>query len=158
MPFIKPWITLTAAVLCSLLLVPKALAQTGVVDVPSQYSFEETHQRLLKTLESKGLTLFADISHSDGAKSVGLSLDNSRVVIFGNPKIGTPLMTCKATVALDLPQKILIHQDANGQVWLAYNNPTYLKERHNITGCDEVLGKISKALAGITQKAAGEPK
>lgn len=100
------------------------------------------------------MTVFERINHSKGAKSAGLELRPTEVVIFGNPKVGTPLMLCSQSVAIDLPQKMLIWQDQAGDVWLAYNDPGYLAKRHNIEGCDEVLGKISTALGNFAAAAA----
>jgi uncharacterized protein (DUF302 family) len=77
-------------------------------------------------------------------------------MIFGNPKVGSPLMKCQQSAAIDLPQKALIWEDDNDRVWISYNDPRYLEKRHNISGCEEVITKIEKALAGITKSAAGE--
>lgn len=76
--------------------------------------------------------------------------------MFGNPKAGTPLMQCEQTVAIDLPQKMLISEDAEGRVWLSYNNPEYLKSRHNIKGCDEVINNVSMALMNLSTAATAK--
>jgi uncharacterized protein (DUF302 family) len=75
------------------------------------------------------------------------------VVIFGNPKVGTPLMQCAQSVAIDLPQKALVWEDSDGTVWLGYNDPDYLKQRHSIEGCDQVIEKVKGALAGFAKAA-----
>ena len=128
-----------------------SFASSGLIELPSSYSFAETEQRLLNTLNTKGLTVFTQIKHYEGAKKAGLEINDTQVIIFGNPKVGTPLMQCAPKVAIDLPQKFLIWTDNNDQVWLAYNDPAYLAERHNIKGCEAVLEKISKALMGISK-------
>jgi uncharacterized protein (DUF302 family) len=132
---------------------PVAIAD-GLVNVPSAFSVEETANRLENILNEKGMTVFKIISHSEGASSVGIELRETELFIFGNPKVGSPLMKCQQSVAIDLPQKALIWKDENSRVWISYNDPEYLKERHNITGCEEILSKIGKALSGLTKAAA----
>jgi uncharacterized protein (DUF302 family) len=78
----------------------------------------------------------------------------TELIIFGNPKVGSPLMKCQQSVAIDLPQKALIWEDDESKVWISYNDPRYLEKRHNISGCDEVISKIDKALSGITRAAS----
>jgi uncharacterized protein (DUF302 family) len=99
------------------------------------------------------MTVFNRINHAEGAKKIGSSLLPTELVIFGNPKVGTPLMVCSRSVAIDLPQKALIWEDDKGQVWLSYNNPTYLAERHGISGCQEVLKKVAGALKNFAAAA-----
>ena len=94
----------------------------GIVSVKSAYTFEETIDRLTEALDEKGMKVFATLPHSKGAASVGVELRDTSLVIFGNPKVGAPLMACQQSVALDLPQKALIHTRANGEVWLSYND------------------------------------
>lgn len=136
--------------------VQTALAGDGLVNVKSAHDVKTTADRLEKVLEAKGMTLFNRIDHAAGAESVGRQLRPTELVIFGNPKVGSPLMTCRQTVGIDLPQKALIWQDASGQTWFTYNSPAYLKNRHHIEGCDKVLGKVSKALENFA-KAATQP-
>lgn len=131
-----------------------ALADQGMVVSQSEHSVSDTADQLVSALESKGMTVFKRVDHSEGAKGAGLELRPTEVVIFGNPKVGTPLMQCSQSVAIDLPQKMLIWQDEAGDVWLAYNDPGYLAERHNIEGCDEVLAKVSTALENFAAAAA----
>ena len=95
--------------------------------------------RLKYRFLEKGMTVFLRINHSEGARRVGMELRPTELVIFGNPKVGAPLMQCSQTVAIDLPQKALIWQDESGQVWLTYNDPPYLAKRHDIDGCKAVL-------------------
>ena len=124
----------------------------GLVKVPSPYDVAETSDRLAEIIESKGLTLFTRIDHSANAQKAGLELQPTQLLIFGNPKVGTPLMNCSATTAIDLPQKFLVMQD-DEQTQIVYNSPEYLQQRHNITGCDEELTKVSGALSGIAEAA-----
>jgi len=124
----------------------------GLVKVPSPYDVAETSDRLAEIIESKGLTLFTRIDHSANAQQAGLELSPTQLLIFGNPKVGTPLMNCSATTAIDLPQKFLVMQD-DEQTQIVYNSPEYLQQRHNITGCDEELTKVSGALSDIAEAA-----
>ncbi|PZD72846.1 hypothetical protein C1752_03190 [Acaryochloris thomasi RCC1774] len=129
------------------------LEATGLVIKPSPYSVQETAERLTKVLEAKGLRIFTTIDHSENAAQAGLTLAATQVILFGNPKLGTPLMQCSPSVAIDLPQKVLIWETAEG-VQLAYNNPAYLSGRHRLRGCgQEVVAQISKALNGLTDAA-----
>ena len=126
----------------------------GMVNIQSVFSVKETADRLERVLNEKGMTIFNRINHSAGAARVSIELRETELIIFGNPKVGSPLMKCQQSVAIDLPQKALIWKDDNATVWISYNDPDYIKERHNITGCIEVLSKIKKALAGITKSAS----
>ena len=129
-------------------------AANGVVNVKSMHSVEQTANKLEKVLLSKGMKIFQRVKHSEGAKSVGISINPTELIIFGNPKVGSPLMKCAPTVAIDLPQKAVIWQDSGKRVWISYNDPAYLKQRHNIQGCDKVLAKVSGALSKLTGAAA----
>jgi uncharacterized protein (DUF302 family) len=131
------------------------LAADGVINVKSEYGVSETTDRLIEVLNKKGMTIFNRVKHSEGASSVGIELRDTELVIFGNPKVGSPLMQCQQSVAIDLPQKALIWKDEQNHVWISYNDPYYLVKRHSVLGCEEVIEKISKALAGIA-KAASE--
>jgi len=99
---------------------------------PSHHPVDETVERLKGLLQAKGITLFALVDHSGEAGKVGLSMPPTKLLIFGNPQAGTPLMLAAPSVALDLPLKILIWQDSGGKVWLSYNSPAYLQERHGL--------------------------
>ena len=128
-------------------------AEKGLVTLQSNHSVKDTADKLASIIESKGMTVFARVDHQKNAAGVNLELRPTLVIMFGNPKAGTPLMQCEQSVAIDLPQKILISEDADNKVWLSYNNPDYLKTRHDIQGCDTAIDNISKALSGISQAA-----
>jgi pimeloyl-ACP methyl ester carboxylesterase/uncharacterized protein (DUF302 family) len=113
----------------------------GIVSHPSRHSVDETVEKLKSILQAKGVTLFALVDHSGGAETVGLSMPPTKLLIFGNPKAGTPLMLAAPTIAIDLPLKILVWQDADGKVWSSYNNPLYLKDRHGLP--EELLANIA---------------
>jgi uncharacterized protein (DUF302 family) len=106
--------------------------KNGIVTIPSTHSVDETVEKLKGILQTKGVTLFAVIDHSGEAAKVGLKMPNTKLVIFGNPKGGTPLMLAAPSIAIDLPLKILVAEDAQGKVWVSYNSPEYLKERHGL--------------------------
>ncbi len=129
-------------------------AADGMVVVESAHSVKATADKLEEVLKSKGMKVFARIDHAAGAASVDMELRPTELVLFGNPKAGTPLMICSQSVAIDLPQKMLIWQDADGKVQLGYNDPAHLQARHAIEGCDEVLGKVSGALGNFAAAAA----
>ncbi len=124
----------------------------GMVSKPSRYSVPETMDRLVAVLQAKGMTIFDRIDHADAAKKAGLSMRPSQLLIFGSPKGGTPLMVAAPTVAIDLPLKALAWEDADGKVWLGYNAPSYLKERHGIEGKDDALKALAGALDAMTGK------
>lgn len=133
----------------------QTIAQDGIEIIQSEQSVEETTDRFEKVLKDNGLNIFEKVNHQEGATSVNMDLPPTTVLIFGNPKLGTPLMQCAPTTAIDLPQKMLIWEDEDGQVNVGYNSPDYLKKRHNIEGCDQELQKISGALKKFAQAAAG---
>jgi uncharacterized protein (DUF302 family) len=109
-----------------------AAANNGIVSKPSKRSVEQTVEALSNLLKSKGVAVFALIDHSGEAEKVGLKMRPTKLLIFGNPKAGTPLMLASPSSALDLPLKILVWEDGEGKVWLSYNSPEYLKERHGL--------------------------
>jgi uncharacterized protein (DUF302 family) len=109
-----------------------AAASNGIVNKPSKRSVEQTVEALTNILNAKGVAVFALIEHSGEAEKVGLKMRPTKLLIFGNPKAGTPLMLASPSSAIDLPLKILIWEDAQGKVWLSYNSPEYLKERHGL--------------------------
>jgi len=143
-------------IIASVFLASAAWAGSGLVSVKSLHDVKTTADRLENTLQQKGMTVFIRIDHAQAAQKVGRELRPTELIIFGNPKVGTPLMECRQSAAIDLPQKALIWQDEQGQVWLSYNDPSYLVERHGIAGCDEVVQKIEGALANFA-KAATAP-
>jgi uncharacterized protein (DUF302 family)/uncharacterized membrane protein YidH (DUF202 family) len=106
--------------------------ESGILAVPSNHSVDQTVEKLKGILQAKGVTLFALVDHSGEAEKVGLKMRATKLVIFGSPKAGTPLMLAAPTIAIDLPLKILISEDAQGKVWISYNAPAYLLQRHNI--------------------------
>jgi len=113
----------------------------GMVHLSSPHSFRETLQRLDAALQSRGLTVFARIDHSGEAEKVGLKMHPTQVIVFGSPKGGTPLMVASPTLAIDLPLKALVWEDAGGKVWVSYNTAEYLKHRHNIP--DDLVKNIA---------------
>ena len=106
--------------------------EEGIVRIPSRHSVDETVDKLKVILKSKGVTLFALVDHSGEAEKAGLKMPPTKLLIFGNPKGGTPLMLAAPSVAIDLPLKILIAEDSQGKVWISYNSAEYLKERHDL--------------------------
>ena len=104
----------------------------GLLHVASPHSVPETLNKLESVLQSHGLTVFARVNHSGEAQKVGLTMRPTQLLIFGSPKAGTPLMVARPSIAIDLPLKALAWQDADGKVWLSYNSPQYLKERHGL--------------------------
>ncbi|MDX2322188.1 MAG: DUF302 domain-containing protein [Moritella sp.] len=144
-------IKIVLSVMFSLACSSTMVAAESLISVKSNYTVKQSADRFEKLLEQKGLTLFSRINHGENAANVDLQLAATEVIIFGNPKVGTPLMQCSKTVAIDLPQKVLFWSDEQGQNWLSYNNPEYLKERHNITGCNQVITKIAHVLGKLTQ-------
>ena len=131
-------------------------ADSGLINIKSAHDVKTTADRLENVLNAKGMRVFIRIDHAQGAQTVGQTLRPTEVVVFGNPKVGTPLMQCSQSAAIDLPQKALVWEDEAGQVWLSYNNPDYLAKRHEIKGCGEVLKKVAKALNNFS-KAATNP-
>jgi len=121
----------------------------GLVQIASRYSVEETVRRLEAAFAEKGMRVFAVIDHSGEAEKLGLTMRPTKVVIFGSPKGGTPLMVAAPSLAIDLPLKALVAEDAAGRVWVTYNDPVYLRERHgvpeelikNLAGAGGVMGK-----------------
>ncbi len=104
----------------------------GIVNKRSNHSVSETLDRLNHTLQAKGVTIFAIVDHSGEAEKVGLQMPPTKLVLFGSPQAGTPLMLAAPSVALDLPLKILVSEDSQGKVWVSYNTPEYLKQRHGL--------------------------
>jgi uncharacterized protein (DUF302 family) len=120
----------------------------GIISKPSNYPVEQTVDRLKAALQSKGITLFALIDHSGEAEKVGFKMPPTKLLIFGSPKAGTPLMLAAPSIAIDLPLKILVWEDGQGKVWISYNNPAYLQQRHGVP--QELLQNI----AGVETLAA----
>ncbi|GAB4118482.1 MAG: DUF302 domain-containing protein [Sideroxydans sp.] len=129
-----------------------ASAADGLVAVKSPHPVAATMDRVEALAKQRGLTVFARIDHAAGAASIGKTLRPTQVVIFGNPQGGTPFMACAQTAGIDLPLKVLVWQDASGQVWLGYNDPAYLAQRHDAATCP-VVANLRKALAGLAEAA-----
>jgi uncharacterized protein (DUF302 family) len=123
------------------------------MQVESPHDVATTIDKLEAVLESKGMNVFGRVDHAANAEKVGLSLRPTQLLLFGNPNLGTPLMVSAQSAAMDLPQKMLAFQDESGNVFLSWDDPQYLKERHGIEGCDEILTKISAALANFAKAA-----
>jgi uncharacterized protein (DUF302 family) len=127
------------------------MKHAGIVDIPSNHSVDETVDRVKAILQAKGITLFTVIDHSGEAEKVGMKMPPTKLLIFGNPKGGTPLMLAAPSIAIDLPLKILVWQDTQGKVWVSYNTPEYLAERHGLP--QDLVKNIAVVGALATQAA-----
>lgn len=125
----------------------------GLITIESTYSVQETMDRLETALEANDLIIVARIDHAANAENAGMELRPTQLLIFGNPRLGTQLMQNAQTAGIDLPQKFLAWEDADGTVYLSYNDPIYLADRHGISGQDDVLQQISRALAMLAENA-----
>lgn len=148
----------TAIVVATLLALGTATAATAkdaglVVTKKSAHSVTETLDRLQAILEKRGITVFARVDHGAGAKKVGVELPETQLLIFGNPKLGSPLMASNRAVGLDLPMKALAWADADGTVFLSYTAPQALKARHNVTDRDKIFAMMTGALDKLTNAA-----
>ena len=123
--------------------------ENGIISVPSSHSVDATVDKLKAILRAKSVALFAIIDHSGEAGKAGLYMPNTKLLIFGNPKAGTPVMIASPSIAIDLPLKILISEDAAGKVWISYNSPEFLRQRH------AVPAELMKNLAVIEALATG---
>ncbi len=123
----------------------------GIVEIKSQHTVDDTVSRLRQILEAKGVKLFAVVDHSGEAASVGMGMPPTKLLIFGNPKAGTPLMLAAPSTAIDLPLKLLVSEDAGGAVTISYNSPAYLQQRHgfseNLIQNIAVVEALAKAAA-----------
>lgn len=145
----------TAIILLTTISVPfYSWADESLIIVPSQHSVSQTADRFVDIVQKKGFNIFARVNHRENAEKVGMTLRPTEVIIFGNPKVGTKLMQCDQNVAIDLPQKALIYEDEQGTAWIAYNNPIYLKKRHDIKGCDPIINKVGVVLNNLASQAA----
>ena len=127
-------------------------SDSGIIDERSRHSVEQAVERLMALLHTKGVTLFALVDHTGEAAKVGMKMPPTKLLIFGNPKAGTPLMLAAPSVAIDLPLKILVWEDAQGTTWLSYNSPAYLQARHGVP--QALLPNI--AVVETLVRAAGE--
>jgi uncharacterized protein (DUF302 family) len=128
-----------------------ALVEKGIVDKPSNHSVDQTVDRLKNILQSKGVALFAVVDHSGEAEKVGMKMRPTKLLIFGNPKAGTPLMLAAPSTAIDLPLKFLVWEDEGAKVWISYNSPAYLQQRH---GFPEDLMQNVAVVEVLAAKAA----
>ena len=126
--------------------------QNGIVDLPSNHSVDEIVEKLKGILAAKGVTLFALVDHSGEAEKAGMKMPPTKLLIFGSPKAGTPVMLAAPSIAIDLPLKILIWEGAGGKAWVSYNSPQYLTERHNVP--DDLLKNIA-VVEALAASAAG---
>jgi uncharacterized protein (DUF302 family) len=127
-----------------------ANAADGLVQVKSDLSVKATADKLDELARQRGLRVFARINHAAGAAKVGKTLRPTELLIFGNPKAGTPFMQCSQTVAIDLPLKALVWEDESGQVWVGYNDPAYIAARHGASQCP-VVENIRKAISSLIE-------
>ncbi len=130
--------------------VPVVHATDGLIASKSPHSAADTMSRLESVVTERGFTVFARVDHAAGAANVGKSLRPTTLLIFGNPKGGTPFMECAQSVGIDLPLKALVWEDALGEVWLGYNEPAFIARRHGVADCP-VVGKIDAALTAIVK-------
>ena len=133
----------------------QVLAENGLITKPSTHSVKETIDRLEHVLKEKGITIALRWSHDAKAKAAGIDLRPTELLIFGNPKLGSHMFTSKQTAGIDFPMKALAWQDENGKVWLTYNDPAYLANRHGITDREEIVKKMSGALNKFSDVATG---
>ena len=130
--------------------------KTGLTTIRSRDSVKATIDRLEAELKAAGVTVFARIDHAAGAASAGMSLRPTELLIFGNPKAGTPLMQAKQTIGIDLPLKVLAWEDASGDVWVSYNDPAWLAARHGLgEEAQEAVRALAAALVKFAKAAAG---
>lgn len=130
------------------------MTETGIITKTSNQDFETTYQKLRTIIEENpNLTIILELDHQANAAKKGLELTPTKLIVFGNPMMGTPLMQANPLTGLDLPQKILVYENAEGLVKVSYNDPTYLSNRHELTTQSEILAKVSGALDTITNKA-----
>lgn len=123
-------------------------AADGLIALKSPHNSKDTMSKLEEIVKQRGLNVFARIDHAGGAAKIGRTLRPTELLIFGNPQGGTPLMECAQSAGIDLPLKALVWEDAGGQVWLGYNDPAYLAQRHRAAACP-VVENLRKALSGI---------
>jgi uncharacterized protein (DUF302 family) len=127
------------------------MSTNGIVDIPANHSVDESVEKLKSILDAKAITLFALVDHSGEAAKVGMTMRPTKLLIFGNPRAGTPVMLAAPGIAIDLPLKILIWEDAAGKTWLSYNSPAYLQQRHGVP--DDLLANLA-AIEALAAKAA----
>ncbi len=144
---------LIPAMLITMLAVSPALGADGMVTKPSAFSVAETIERLEKGARERDFVIVARVDHAAAATKAGLELRPTVLLIFGNPRGGTPLMQSAPSIGLDLPLKALAWEDAAGRTWLAYNDPQWLAQRHGVSGRPELVQRMSTALDQLTDAA-----
>ena len=132
---------------------PADPVDADLATLPSAHGVTQTVERLMALLAQKGIEVFAHIDHAAGAEKVGLSLRPTQVLIFGNPKAGTPLMQARQTIGLDLPLRALVWEDAEGKVWLTYRPVAGLARAHHLTGNDATVKALDDGLATLARAA-----
>jgi uncharacterized protein (DUF302 family) len=142
-----------AALFLTLLLAGPAAAQGGLVSVKSSHDVTATAERLENALQAKGLTLFSRIDYAANAENIGQTLKPTLLVIFGDPSLATPLIQRSRSIGIDLPMKVLIWEDRDGQVWFTYNAPDYLARRHGITEMGDIIQKMQQVLSDLAMAA-----
>lgn len=129
-------------------------AGAGIITKKSKNTFEETYSVLKNRISANSnIRIFAELDHQANAARVGLDLNPTKIIIFGNPKLGTPLMKEKQSIALDLPQKMLVWENDKGEVFVSYNDPEFISERHSLQSNKQIIQKISKVLDGLSNAA-----
>ncbi len=124
-------------------------AADGMINIKSDLTVATTADKLIKVLNNKGMTIFNRVKHSEAAEKVGINLRKTELIIFGNPKVGSLLMKCQQSMAIDLPLKALIWKDESNNVWLSYNDIKFLASRHQISNCKKEVNKVENALNKI---------
>jgi uncharacterized protein (DUF302 family) len=141
------------SVLAAVLLSSPALADPGLVSLRSPHPVPRTVERLEAELKARDLALVAKVDHAAAAAKVGAKLRPTVLLVFGNPRAGTPLLQCAQTAGIDLPQKALVWEDEKGQAWLSFNDPRYVASRHGMRGCDEAIRKMAAGLEALAAAA-----
>jgi len=139
-------LTIFAAIMCA----PALANPQGLVTKASKHSVAEAVDKLDTVLSGAGMTIFARIDHAAAAEKAGLKMPPAVVIVFGNPKGGTPMMRGAPTIAIDLPMKILVWEDASGKAWVSYNTGRYVADRHELKGMDKQIQGLDGALAKLT--------
>ena len=153
----KRYLSVCLLLLPMCLLAPLTMAEgNGLISIKSAHSVSVTLDRLQDLLTKKGITIVTRWQHDTGAKKVGIPLRPTELLIFGNPKLGSHFFTSQQTAGIDLPMKALAWEDENGQVWLSYNDPQYIADRHGIKNRSVIVDKMTAALDKLT-RAATEP-
>lgn len=128
---------------------------SGLVEYISDSAFDETVSRIEASVTGRGLFVMRVMDHAGAAAQFGRELNPNTVALFGNPNVGSQIMACAPASGIDLPQKLLVHEDSEGSVHVSYNDPAWLKQRHAIDGCDEILGRVRQTLDSIAREVAG---